>query len=153
MSLELCRYLCMFFFFFKQKTAYELRISDWSSDVCSSDLPSRRSGRRSFRLSLSISATAGCVGFIYTSPARTARAMIRLFKHYVPNAVLLLGLLDIILLLAAAELGWVIRAHQIDMAVEPRVHRLPQIASSPARLPLGMDAGVRGDSCGERGSE
>src|SRR3546814_5051362 len=27
-----------FFFFFKQKTAYELRISDWSSDVCSSDL-------------------------------------------------------------------------------------------------------------------
>src|SRR3546814_4535220 len=26
------------FFFFKQKTAYELRISDWSSDVCSSDL-------------------------------------------------------------------------------------------------------------------
>src|SRR3546814_20055946 len=30
--------LCFFFFFFKQKTAYELRISDWSSDVCSSDL-------------------------------------------------------------------------------------------------------------------
>src|SRR3546814_8107561 len=28
----------MFFFFFKQKTAYERRISDWSSDVCSSDL-------------------------------------------------------------------------------------------------------------------
>src|SRR3546814_15459420 len=30
----------MFFFFFKQKTAYEMRISDWSSDVCSSDLAS-----------------------------------------------------------------------------------------------------------------
>src|SRR3546814_10470892 len=30
------------FFFFKQKTAYEMRISDWSSDVCSSDLPSDR---------------------------------------------------------------------------------------------------------------
>src|SRR3546814_1839127 len=29
----------MCFFFFKQKTAYEMRISDWSSDVCSSDLP------------------------------------------------------------------------------------------------------------------
>src|SRR3546814_9666656 len=28
--------------FFKQKTAYELRISDWSSDVCSSDLPHER---------------------------------------------------------------------------------------------------------------
>src|SRR3546814_2638992 len=30
---------CVLIFFFKQKTAYELRISDWSSDVCSSDLP------------------------------------------------------------------------------------------------------------------
>src|SRR3546814_7623673 len=30
--------LSLFFFFLKQKTAYELRISDWSSDVCSSDL-------------------------------------------------------------------------------------------------------------------
>src|SRR5216117_972924 len=29
------------FFFFKQKTAYEIRKGDWSSDVCSSDLPSR----------------------------------------------------------------------------------------------------------------
>src|SRR3546814_7966293 len=29
---------CFWFFFFKQKTAYEMRISDWSSDVCSSDL-------------------------------------------------------------------------------------------------------------------
>src|SRR3546814_6537924 len=32
-------YICVIlFFFFKQKTAYEMRISDWSSDVCSSDL-------------------------------------------------------------------------------------------------------------------
>src|SRR3546814_5283296 len=34
-----CRcYVVFWFFFFKQKTAYEMRISDWSSDVCSSDL-------------------------------------------------------------------------------------------------------------------
>src|SRR3546814_2404933 len=32
----------LLFFFFKQKTAYEVRISDWSSDVCSSDLKSSR---------------------------------------------------------------------------------------------------------------
>src|SRR3546814_10153854 len=31
----------LFVFFFKQKTAYEMRISDWSSDVCSSDLGTR----------------------------------------------------------------------------------------------------------------
>src|SRR3546814_3418556 len=46
------------FFFFKQKTAYEMRISDWSSDVCSSDLGSgapnslrARNARRSVRRS------------------------------------------------------------------------------------------------------
>src|SRR3546814_2695058 len=33
-----------FFFFFKQKTAYEMRISDWSADVCSSDLAMPDSG-------------------------------------------------------------------------------------------------------------
>src|SRR3546814_3335854 len=36
-------YLMFFFFFFKQKTAYEMRISDGSSDVCSSDLRGCRS--------------------------------------------------------------------------------------------------------------
>src|SRR3546814_1976458 len=35
----------MCFFFFKQKTAYEMRISDWSSDVCSSDLRHARGSR------------------------------------------------------------------------------------------------------------
>src|SRR3546814_4375519 len=34
-------YVLEFIFFFKQKTAYEMRISDWSSDVCSSDLGPR----------------------------------------------------------------------------------------------------------------
>src|SRR3546814_7963208 len=33
-------FVLLYFFFFKQKTAYEMRISDWSSDVCSSDLGS-----------------------------------------------------------------------------------------------------------------
>src|SRR3546814_2142930 len=41
-------YMCFYsvFFFFKQKTAYEMRISDWSSDVCSSDLAGSGGGRR-----------------------------------------------------------------------------------------------------------
>src|SRR3546814_7282086 len=39
-SHDLLLFLCCYcVFFFKQKTAYEMRISDWSSDVCSSDLP------------------------------------------------------------------------------------------------------------------
>src|SRR3546814_1472039 len=43
--------LIKFFFFFKQKTAYEMRISDWSSDVCSSDLisPPDRQDRQAGR--------------------------------------------------------------------------------------------------------
>src|SRR3546814_6760434 len=36
-------------FFFKQKTAYEMRISDWSSDVCSSDLVDVGQPRRAYR--------------------------------------------------------------------------------------------------------
>src|SRR3546814_3370150 len=39
----------VFFFFFKQKTAYEMRISDWSSDVCSSDLSRARQRFRAAR--------------------------------------------------------------------------------------------------------
>src|SRR3546814_4396714 len=35
----------LLFFFFKQKTAYEMRISDWSSDVCSSDLHRQPGGQ------------------------------------------------------------------------------------------------------------
>src|SRR3546814_8497052 len=49
----------MYFFFFKQKTAYEMRISDWSSDVCSSDLDARqpvggRLGQRAQRIAVKI---------------------------------------------------------------------------------------------------
>lgn len=42
--------------------------------------------------------------------------MIRLFKHYIPHAVLLLGLLDLALLVLASELAWQLRAAQIAMA-------------------------------------
>src|SRR3546814_7910857 len=40
----MCLYKVFSFFFVKQKTAYEMRISDWSSDVCSSDLLHRLGG-------------------------------------------------------------------------------------------------------------
>lgn len=41
--------------------------------------------------------------------------MIRVFKHYIPHAVLLLGLFDLLLLVSAGELAWRLRAHQIGM--------------------------------------
>src|SRR3546814_5920507 len=39
--ISVAEWCCILVFFFKQKTAYEMRISDWSSDVCSSDLKLR----------------------------------------------------------------------------------------------------------------
>src|SRR3546814_8704071 len=42
----------LFIFFFKQKTAYEMCISDWSSDVCSSDLPDMMSGSSAKKIRL-----------------------------------------------------------------------------------------------------
>src|SRR3546814_9138143 len=57
-------WLCsvVFFFFFKQKTAYEIRISDWSSDVCSSDLFNERLMQTGFW-----GLNAGLVLMIFTS--------------------------------------------------------------------------------------
>src|SRR3546814_5489119 len=53
---------CVIFFFFKQKTAYEMRISDWSPDVCSSDLRSSGcgcigAGKTEFREKSAVSGT------------------------------------------------------------------------------------------------
>src|SRR5213596_4209905 len=47
-----------FFFFFKQKTAYEIRPCDWSSDVCSSDLPAGEMLKRSKRSTRTLSRTS-----------------------------------------------------------------------------------------------
>src|SRR3546814_10062207 len=60
------------FFFFKQKTAYELRISDWSSDVCSSDLAGENFGTGTGG-NIAVNATAG--GTISTGNRLTAQAM------------------------------------------------------------------------------
>ena len=66
--------------------------------------------------------------------------MIRVFRHYVPNAVLLLGVVDVGLLMIAAEAGWLIRAHQIGMLVEPIHTRLPQLITFAASLETAMVA-------------
>src|SRR3546814_5883300 len=72
------RFVCchsFFFFFLKQKTAYEMRISDWSSDVCSSDLVSgnditRRIARQTMRIDGKVSRAIGING---TVPAPLVR--------------------------------------------------------------------------------
>jgi sugar transferase (PEP-CTERM system associated) len=71
--------------------------------------------------------------------------VIRLFKHYVPYAVLLLGFADFLVLLGAAEAGWVLRLWQIDQAAEPITTRVPQLLAFAVTLQLAMVAvGVYG---------
>lgn len=71
--------------------------------------------------------------------------MIRLFKHYIPHAVLLLGLLDFILLMVAGELGWLLRAHQIGMAAGPLAERVWPLLIFAVLIQLAMiSVGVYG---------
>ena len=49
--------------------------------------------------------------------------MIRLFKHYIPNAVMLLALFDLVLLLLGAELAWMLRVSQIGSDAGPMISR------------------------------
>src|SRR3546814_10727298 len=73
------------FFFFKQKTAYEMRISDWSSDVCSSDLDAEalnkawggRSGNRPVRCFLRLEARISARHVQYRPGNRARREIIR----------------------------------------------------------------------------
>lgn len=54
--------------------------------------------------------------------------MIRLFKHYIPHAVLLLGLFDLLLLLGAGEIAWQVRASQIDSVPGPIAERAAMLS-------------------------
>ncbi|MEO0591607.1 MAG: sugar transferase, partial [Pseudomonadota bacterium] len=71
--------------------------------------------------------------------------MIRLFKHYIPHAVLLLGLLDLALLVVASELAWQLRAAQIGMDAGPLETRwLPLIGSAAVVWLAMISVGVYG---------
>jgi sugar transferase (PEP-CTERM system associated) len=71
--------------------------------------------------------------------------MFRLFKHYIPHAVLVLGILDFVLLIVAAESAWVIRARQIGMFVDPMMNRALPLFTFASALQLAMVAvGVYG---------
>ncbi len=71
--------------------------------------------------------------------------MIRLFKHYVPYAVLFLALVDFLLLLMAAEAAWVLRAGQIGMEVDYIGNRVgPLITFAISVLLAGMGVGIYG---------
>src|SRR3546814_6929919 len=61
---------CVGFFFFKQETAYEMRISDWSSDVCSSDL--------NLKFGMSFAESTGLTGLSRFNPAAVKGCLLEL---------------------------------------------------------------------------
>ncbi len=66
--------------------------------------------------------------------------MIRVFKHYVPHAVLLLGAIDFLLLLMAAEGGWALRLWQLEGDLDPDSARLPNLLAFAAVMQGAMVA-------------
>src|SRR3546814_9289797 len=99
----------VFFFFFKQKTAYEMRISDWSSDVCSSDLfqshPGNGNGNGSQR-------------FGTVLPDNQILAAILALREEHPGSEVILVSKDINLRIKAAIVGVVAEDYENDRALD-----------------------------------
>ena len=66
--------------------------------------------------------------------------MIRLFKHYIPYAVVILGIVDLLLLLVAGEAAWQLRGWQIGSGSGPILSRLPEIGAFAVVVSLAMIA-------------
>src|SRR3546814_3561282 len=85
-------YVLLVIFLFKQKTAYEMRISDWSSDVCSSDLWGTTSNvdqadiNVSFRMG-SVPAKAGCTLYRTSGTTTSAIGGYTSPSNYSPNSL------------------------------------------------------------------
>jgi sugar transferase (PEP-CTERM system associated) len=74
---------------------------------------------------------------------KALNCVIRLFKHYIPYAVVFLAVIDLCLLIAAAETAWVMRAHQIGMHVDYIGNRFWQLSTFAASVQVAaMAVGV-----------
>src|SRR3546814_1988294 len=85
--------ICLFdlFFFFKQKTAYEMRISDWSSDVCSSDLGRNKRMTRAeayawMASTLAIPPEQAHIGMLNERQCEALILAVKNYKHVVQHA-------------------------------------------------------------------
>src|SRR3546814_1012689 len=110
-----CALIASLFFFFKQKTAYEMRISDWSSDVCSSDLVSAAGGGGGALNRIAINAPlSGQVVARSVTLGQTVAADAELFR--VAN----LGRVAVTLALSPADAGKVRPGSQIEILAGDR---------------------------------
>src|SRR3546814_6915949 len=140
------------FFFFKQKTAYEMRISDWSSDVCSSDLPSSDAACRAVSSSEAIipaerdgAATPSEVEEIVGRPLGVARVADILFVEQILHReadTAEIGLItddgvgERVAPEIVARIGTVETARQIELRLDARRQRAERIAGGEVQ-PVG----------------
>src|SRR3546814_11474780 len=131
--------MCMFIFlFFKQKTAYEMRISDWSSDVCSSDLADDVAffGEREFDAELGLAEGRDFLVALVLLPQEIARrhaddgaAARRIARLELSQALILRG--------EAANAGGVDQKDHIAAILRRRHHRA--VRRTPGELIRGAD--------------
>src|SRR3546814_5249897 len=144
---------CVLFFFVKQKTAYELRISDWSSDVCSSDLLVAQMGRHNaivasqttlakaahcslptLKRALSILREQGWIEVRQIGPTGTACA------YVINDRVAWTGKRDGIrysLFSAAVLIADDEQPDREELGAQPALHRLPNLFPGERQLPSG----------------
>src|SRR3546814_18689553 len=115
----------LLFFFFKQKTAYEMRISDWSSDVCSSDLPGQIKLVRLWRAPVQLS--DGGPLWVGTTQILHYAEPFGLFGLWVPGPDTGMAQDDV-------------RAAMARFATAQAPHPHPGVDVLPPRLPAGADA-------------
>src|SRR3546814_4927579 len=131
----MCCYLMIVFFFFKQKTAYEMRISDWSSDVCSSDLLCREHGTAAMLVTHDmgvIAETADRVAVMYAGRIAEIGPVQDVIKH--PHHPYTSGLMGAIPSMAHKTE----RLTQIDGAM-PRLNAIPKGCAFNPRCPKVFD--------------
>src|SRR3546814_17735409 len=109
--------MAFFFFFFKQKTAYEMRISDWSSDVCSSDLLGFTAGLPEYAANIVLLKSADVVG---VSWGETVGRVPGLFAQHMSA---LFGLI---------EGGRLVPPAPRVLPIEQAADRIPAMANRPA---------------------
>src|SRR3546814_20586167 len=135
-----CSLFISIFFFFKQKTAYEMRISDWSSDVCSSDLPGpiRRLPRRFadiFQPPVPIDRRGLLKAphdLVFADPEAGPAATVDMSAHEPPEG----GILP--LCRAARPTGSIQRFHDVDSPLSPvmlHLERVQALEAPPFRSP------------------
>src|SRR3546814_548981 len=115
-----------------QKTAYEMRISDWRSDVYSSDLARPSAVRRVAYPAVSLKLTdTSRLGSRIGGLKGRVHSMFRLFKHYVPYAVVWLALIEFAALLLSGEAEWYLYAYLSDLDAGPIGDRWLHIFTFP----------------------